>query len=246
MKRSNYFYGKSAHTLRLICLLFMLFFTFALYAQDIIVQTDSTKIEAVIREISENEVKYKRFSNQSGPDYVIRTFNIAYIRYQNGEIDRFIHQQTAETNIRTIENNNFQDSKDYPMSRKDRSYYLNGKQLTTKEFEALIEGCAVAKKFYNRNTIIGGVGAFLIFAGVSCEIMGLIGLGNPISTAVLVAGGLFETAGVPMCCVGFIRRKYVFERYNKYCAKTANNDINKCIRIDLQATGNGLGMAVKF
>ncbi len=57
-------------------------------AQDLIVKTDSAKIEARILEISPSDVRYKRFSNPDGPTYVLPVQQIAYLRYANGEVER--------------------------------------------------------------------------------------------------------------------------------------------------------------
>lgn len=40
-------------------------------AQDLIVKTDATKIEAKVIEITPEAVRYKRFSNPDGPTYVL-------------------------------------------------------------------------------------------------------------------------------------------------------------------------------
>ena len=61
----------------------------AAVAQDLIVRTDSTRIEARVTEVSPETVRYKRFSNPDGPTYVLHVAGIDYIRYANGETDRF-------------------------------------------------------------------------------------------------------------------------------------------------------------
>lgn len=61
----------------------------AAVAQDLIVRTDSTRIEARVTEVSPETVRYKRFSNPNGPTYVLPVAGIDYIRYANGETDRF-------------------------------------------------------------------------------------------------------------------------------------------------------------
>lgn len=61
----------------------------AAVAQDLIVRTDSTRIEARVTEVSPETVRYKRFSNPDGPSYVLPVAGIDYIRYANGETDRF-------------------------------------------------------------------------------------------------------------------------------------------------------------
>lgn len=58
-------------------------------AQDIIVRTDSVRIEARVTEVAPEAVRYKRFSNPDGPTYVLPIDQILSIRYANGDVDRF-------------------------------------------------------------------------------------------------------------------------------------------------------------
>lgn len=58
-------------------------------AQDLIVKTDRSSIEARVMEITPETVRYKRFSNPDGPTYVLPVGDIEYIRYANGEEERF-------------------------------------------------------------------------------------------------------------------------------------------------------------
>ena len=62
---------------------------FTAAAQDLIVKTDSTKIEAKVVEITPENVRYKRFSNPEGPTYVLPVVEIHYIRYANGETEYY-------------------------------------------------------------------------------------------------------------------------------------------------------------
>lgn len=58
-------------------------------AQDLIVKSDSTRVEAKVTEVSPDNVRYKRFSNPDGPTYVLPVADISYIQYQNGEKEFF-------------------------------------------------------------------------------------------------------------------------------------------------------------
>ena len=59
------------------------------FAQDRIVRTDGTRIEAEVLEISPETVRYKRYSNPDGPTYVLPVADIHYIRYANGEMEYY-------------------------------------------------------------------------------------------------------------------------------------------------------------
>ncbi len=63
-------------------------------AQDLIVKTDATKVEAKVTEITPDAVRYKRFSNPDGPTYVVPLADISYIQYANGEKEVFKASET--------------------------------------------------------------------------------------------------------------------------------------------------------
>ncbi len=58
-------------------------------AQDLIVKTDSTRIEARVAEVSPEAVRYKRFARPEGPIYVLPVGQIAYIRYADGFMEYY-------------------------------------------------------------------------------------------------------------------------------------------------------------
>ena len=69
---------------------------FGVHAQDLIVRCDSVRQQARVLEIRPGEVRYKRWSNPDGPTYVLPAADIAYIRYANGEVERFAAPQSAD------------------------------------------------------------------------------------------------------------------------------------------------------
>ena len=68
-----------------------------LSAQDLIVKSDASQIEARVLEISPEQIRYKRFSNPDGPTYVLPVGDVDYIRYANGETERFRPQHPVQT-----------------------------------------------------------------------------------------------------------------------------------------------------
>ena len=74
---------------RLFVLVVLLFGVESLMAQDKICKRDNSVIEAKVTEISPDEVRYKKFSNLSGPTYVLPVESILYIEYENGEREVF-------------------------------------------------------------------------------------------------------------------------------------------------------------
>ena len=69
-------------------------------AKDVIITRDSERIDAIVTEISESEVKYKKLDNPNGPTFVLSTSKIASIMYENGDVQTFKQesQQVAQNN----------------------------------------------------------------------------------------------------------------------------------------------------
>ena len=65
---------------------------------DQIVLRNGDVIDAKIKEVGVNEIKYKKCDRQDGPDYTISKRDVLSIKYSNGEVERF--------NASTQSNNN--------------------------------------------------------------------------------------------------------------------------------------------
>jgi len=68
-------------------------------AQDVIVKRDGSTIVSKVIEITTTEVKYKRFSNPTGPTYTISKAELQAINYENGEKETFDGAQTTNTGV---------------------------------------------------------------------------------------------------------------------------------------------------
>jgi hypothetical protein len=79
----------------------------SLFAQDIILKTSGEEIQVKVEEVGTSEVKYKKFSNLSGPVYVMQHTEIFMIKYETGDKDLFEeNEETGKIRIRHIENPN--------------------------------------------------------------------------------------------------------------------------------------------
>jgi hypothetical protein len=56
---------------------------------DIITLRNESKLEVIIQEVDENNVKYKKISDQEGPIFTLRKSEIVSIQYGNGEVETF-------------------------------------------------------------------------------------------------------------------------------------------------------------
>ena len=79
---------------RILTLAFALLCMVSVFAAnvDIIIKTNSEKIEALIQEVSDSEIKYKKANNPNGPMFIVNTDDVASIIYANGEVQAIEHK----------------------------------------------------------------------------------------------------------------------------------------------------------
>ena len=64
--------------------LFVSFLSITAIAQDIVIKTNGDKIKAKVLEVTQTEIKYKRFESLSGPTYTVSISEIESIKYKDG------------------------------------------------------------------------------------------------------------------------------------------------------------------
>ena len=62
-------------------------------AQDIILKRNAEQIEAIVKEITDTDVKYRKFTNTEGVTYSIRRSEVFSITYENGTMDLFADEK---------------------------------------------------------------------------------------------------------------------------------------------------------
>ena len=67
----------------------MLAFMGTAIAQDVITTKDGNDIQAKILEVTNAEIKYKKFNNPDGPIFTLKKSEVLIVRYQNGENEVF-------------------------------------------------------------------------------------------------------------------------------------------------------------
>ena len=76
-------------------------FTTSIYSQDVITKKTGDDIISKISEITQTEIKYKKFDNLQGPTFSILKSEVLMVRYENGTKDIF-SETTTQTNQTTV------------------------------------------------------------------------------------------------------------------------------------------------
>ena len=75
-------------------------------AQDIITLKNGEEIQALVQEIGDVDVKYKKIDNPNGPNYTLKKSEIFTIRYANGSRDVFVEEtKPVETKDNVLNEN---------------------------------------------------------------------------------------------------------------------------------------------
>ena len=236
----------------------------AIMAQDIIVTTESERIDAQITEVSETEIKYKRADNPNGPTFVISTSKVASVIYKNGDVQTF-KQQTKQTNSTTADKNNvivkvkdvneiaFVPGQKLIPAKEGGVYYGNILlSIEDGQYEQFLKrNCPAAYKQYKagKNMVVSGwtVGGVITAVGFGL-MLGSIRPQQPVNDALLISGGVLVGAGVisgvALYFVGHKKWAYAHTTFNKECAQNKLYSQNLTLRMGI--TQNGLGLTLNF
>ena len=84
--------------LRLFATLSLFFIAGMASAQDVIVKKDQSTVMSKVLEITNTEIKYKKWNNQDGPTYSIDRSEVLSINYENGEVEKFTETTNNQQN----------------------------------------------------------------------------------------------------------------------------------------------------
>ena len=169
--------------------------TWMAMAQDIIVTKDAKRIEAKIQEVSSTEIKYKKFTYQDGPVFVLPIADVNSILFENGDVQVY-HQEPVkaqatdtDTNkeVATANQSSQQDNNRIGMiEKRNNYYYLNTDTGTTRMDEQaylrfIQNNCPEAWQRYLQGNKLWKAGKGLLGAGIGIEFL----------------------VGVPLLCAGY-------------------------------------------
>ena len=235
---------------------------------DLIIKTNSEKIEALIQEVSDTEVKYKKANNPNGPLFVVKMEDISSIIYANGEVQAIEHKaapapqpQQNYGGYNGGYNNGFYAGSHMgfangPMQRVGGDeYMIEGHRLKGRELNYFLQqNCPVAYTYHKKWAACEAAGWSLFSIGI--VFAGTIGGGcwgwyanKGYNSAVLTAGVAFVYAGaglvagsIPLIVCGNVYKKRTANVFNQYCGRP------QAFQPELHLTSgvNGLGLALSF
>lgn len=241
---------------------------FNISAQDIIVKRNGDELQCRILEVSKNEVKYKRWTNQDGPAFSEKKSNIFMIKYENGEKDVIAHSSSASESSAISSGMNSVDPNEYifeeptPISYTYLKYTTRGcresglikwgNMLPEEQAKDLLNhdwlDFKKARKKSRAGKILTWVGGSMVVASISIvpgELFGIDGL----SFSAIGCVGL----GIPTFIIGRILHKRGHKNatqiVDKYIDAYENGKKNTGMTVpefSINSNGNNIAFTVTF
>ncbi|MBI2259407.1 MAG: hypothetical protein HYU67_10995 [Flavobacteriia bacterium] len=127
-------------------LLVLILATISIYSQDVL-RFNNGKVDTVkITEINKTEIKYKKFTNLNGPDFICLKEEVTSIQYSNGQVENIYQESLGLNDEEFIKSVAIKDSKKYYRG------YRKGIGITIGSCIVMtpIGGIFVAKKYSNK------------------------------------------------------------------------------------------------
>lgn len=172
-----------------------------MWASDYIYMLDGSEVEAKVTEVTPTTIKYKKMSNLNGPVYTVAKGAVFMIKYENGQKEVFLQQETATTAPAQAEptaQNVLDETKNlvnaYGTStmpglvvyNNDKPISVNGMALNEQDYLALAQkNCIPAYQQYmsglsfkKKGNIMLGVGIPVFAVGLTVGIIGIYNYSN--------------------------------------------------------------------
>ena len=214
---------------KIIMLCVAIIATTMLLAQDVIVTTDSKKIEAKIVEVSSQQVKYVDFNNQEGPTFVLGTDEISSIIFSNGQVKVYEHNTPKSIVVQSDVRNEY-------VLRQGNKYYYDGKMMKGDVYANFLkDNCTEAYHKYKQGHNVAIVGWALFGVGVGLDICSMVGV-----PYVWIPSLACELACIPTLIVGYTQMHRSADLFNSMCV--GKNQAYWSVT----ASQNGVGLALNF
>jgi len=215
----------------------------AAQAQDIITLKNGEDIQALVQEINDDNIKYKKFDNPNGPNYTLKKSEIFMIRYKNGSKDVFPTESTA-TSSKSEQKPSVNDLRTefHRIGRNDIE------MLDFFETNNYMKHYNDFKSANNRGKVGGGIfgaGLGLLIVGVIVVPLADDEIVATLGSYYIVGGCVLSIVGIPiMATAGGAKRRIKNDFERTYL----NNDysLRQQPTLNFGFTSRGLGVALKF
>ncbi|MBO4589343.1 MAG: hypothetical protein J5711_10675 [Bacteroidales bacterium] len=198
---------------------FFLFIGILSFAQDTIIFRNGDEVVAKVAEVSDSEIKYHLWNNQSGPIYVKKTSDIFMVKYEGG------YKEVYGNNISHTEDD---DLRAYAISKYGsspiymRAGYLRigGRTLSREELSSILMSDEL-NTYYSaigQSTAGAIMTLFGLAVGITGGILTFAAINTKVGLPLFIVGDVLTTVGIPLWAIGGARLNWVIDSYNNRVA----------------------------
>jgi hypothetical protein len=244
------------------------------FAQDIITLKNGEDIKAFVQDIEDANIKYKKFENPNGPNYLLKKSEVFMIKYANGTKDVFVDKSNSVENkpippqpVSTTKTTAETTSLPFQQLIASGSKVLKDGwlELDKTEVQKMMDINPNALSLYNQGIEKNRRANQFLASGISLTASGIVMLacsplilkrayydyGSAYSAAVgylalLSVGSTFLITGMGMTIPGIVI-KVIGQKQIQNAVNMYNSGGKiACAELKFNLTGNGLGMMLKF
>jgi len=221
------------------------------YSQDIIFLNNGEVKKTIVKEINQDEIVYKDYANQNGPNYRVLKLDIKKIIFQNGKIEVF-DIRASNKNENKLKTNVLNSNEPITVNTKGSpEFKVGGKTATKQEVHNLMKQYPDALRDFKKYTSHrGGRIAFNIIGGA-------VVLGTLVNSAVVEGenGSIIIFLGTTLglgTASFFIssgedkKLKKAISTYNSHVRNLSYRDNKQPIIATFGLTSNGVGVSINF
>lgn len=195
--------------LKLLLIISALALSNQMFSQDLIIKTSGEEIESKVIEITDSNIKYRKYANSDGPIYNISKSEVFMIKYENGGKDVFNKKESevaeSDGELR-IDITSF-----------GSKYWQSDKKISRTEFKSIIREDVEAENAYMLGSSLRTTGLVIgIPAGLALGWqLGTLAGGGDINTTALALGGAGFVGSIVLEFIGRGKMRESINIYNK-------------------------------
>jgi len=228
------------------------------FAQDIITLKSGDDIEALVEKVGETEIEYKRWDNQTGPVYVVKTDKIFMINYRNGTKQVFnTPAKPSQPQTEQVQQQPVTPVTPSPTDLKTEFYRIGNDDWDMLDFferngfSVYYERFRNARKQSNSGKALLGVGIGLSGVSVIVWVAGGSNGNESVRADSYIAGSILSGVGsiltiigIPVTAVGGGRKKSIKNDFAREQFGVMRYSYQP--KLNFSTTSNGIGLTLNF
>ncbi|MBL4651884.1 MAG: hypothetical protein JKY53_03320 [Flavobacteriales bacterium] len=217
---------------RIFALIGVLLVSKVALSQDIIWKKTGEKIEAKVIKISDEEIKYQKHNNLSGPIYSIETYNVIQITFENGDVEKINANRPSSAHVpsysraKNVDNINSPNSNPRVIENDEGRFYADNRKIGRRTVENWLKKLnnPESRALYDKSVRMRKSAYYFLGAAAG------VGIITYQAEFILLTGGYILAVGGPIAAVLLVTNIVLIRRY-KIVQSNAIEKYNEALKL---------------